>query len=285
MNKQNDDSETNSIQPSERGERGEVLAMLGRALTDPNVSVEKMERMFSLQERWENRKAAQQAHQAMIAVRAKLPEIVKDAQGQNSKYAKLEKIDRIAYPVYTAEGFSLQWSEVPHETPGWTRLKCVVLHSGGHREEHFISGPMDDKGPKGLPNKTGVQGMGSTWSYLQRRLLAMIFNLRIVGEDNDGQGRIQQHGPSSKPTGMGQNGPENAQADAGISSGGVDQLKAAKGKLWVTLKEVRGDVNNWATAEAWMQFHKILTAGQTVSSLTADQMTVAVEKSEIVLAQ
>lgn len=253
--------------------RGEVLTLIGRAAIDPAVSVEKMERLFALQERWEKRESEKQAHSAMIAARAEMPEVTKDTQGQNSKFAKLEKIDRLAYPIYTKNGFSLQWSEVPHETPGWTRLKCVVLHSSGHREEHFLAGPMDDKGPKGLPNKTGVQGMGSTWSYLQRRLLAMIFNIRIVGEDNDGSGQNPQHGPSSKATAQ-----PGAQA-------ATDPAKAARARLWDILKDVRGTAKSWSVANTWLRSHSIIGPSEIVEDMTAEQLVFVIEKSEIALSE
>ena len=257
----------NSLQTIDRQEvdSGEILAMIGRASTDPNVSVEKMERLFALQERWEKRKSEKEAHLAMIAARSEMPEVSKDTRGENSKFAKLEKIDRLAYPIYTKNGFSLQWSEAECQTPGWTRLKCVVLHSGGHREEHFLQGPMDDKGPKGAPNKTGIQGMGSTWSYLQRRLLAMIFNIRIVGDDNDGQNH-------DRPTRTPGTPPPKPQPD----------LKAAKSTLWAALKKV-GPVDDIPAIENWMVQQKIIQKGQTLGTLDAAACEEATNKIEIIL--
>jgi hypothetical protein len=241
-----------------------VLTLIGRAAQDPAVSVEKMERLFALQERWEKREAEKQFQSAMIAARKEMPEVTKDAVGQNSKFAKLEKIDRIAYPIYTSHGFSLHWSEAECGQPEWTRLKCVVLHSGGHREEHFLQGPMDDKGPKGVANKTGIQGMGSTWSYLQRRLLTMIFNIRIVGEDNDGRGGQPQPAGASKPE-------------------PPDPAREAIKKLWVLLKPVRGTVANWTAANGWLRSQKIIGPSQIVVDLTVEQLEEVIEKAEIAL--
>ena len=259
----------------EVSEPSSVLPLIARAATDPNVSVEKMERLFALQERWEKRESEKQAHLAMIAARSEMPEVTKDTKAENHKYAKLEKIDRLAYPIYTKHGFSLQWSEAPCDTPGWTNLKCVVLHNAGHREEHFLKGPMDDKGPKGMPNKTGIQGMGSTWSYLQRRLLAMIFNIRIVGEDNDGRGFVQQQGPSRKP--QGQPGPSDSPQDPKAAA------KAKRAQLWEVLKDVRGTVPNWTVANGWLRKNAIIGAAEIVEDMTAEQLVCVIEKSEIQL--
>lgn len=251
-----------------QNEPSDILKLIGIAATDATISVEKMERLFALQERWENRNAAQQFQSAMIAARQEMPEITKDAQGQNSKFAPLEKIDRVVYPIYTKNGFSLQWSEVPHETPGWTRIKCVVLHSGGHREEHFLAGPMDDKGPKGLANKTGIQGMGSTWSYLQRRLLAMIFNIRIVGEDNDGKKQSASQPGAAKLT------PEQVESEA---------RKDIMSKLWNLLIDVRGSAAKWDTAAEWLRQNSIIGKTQRVSDLTSEQLSEVYDKSSIQL--
>ena len=246
---------------------GSILPLLRQAATDPSVSVEKMERLFALQERWEKRESEKAFHASMIAARAEMPEVSKDSKGENSRYAKLEKIDRLIYPIYTKHAFSLQWSEAECSKPGWTRLKCVVLHRGGHREEHFLTGPMDDKGPKGAPNKTGIQGMGSTWSYLQRRLLAMIFNIRIVGEDNDGAAPRTQPPPSSIRDSAGKP---------------IDPLKVEKAILWSALKQIDMRITLDEAAHFLIQ-QKIIPPGATLDKLTLAQLQTAIEKVEIIL--
>ena len=41
-------------------------------------------------------------------------------------------------------------------------------------------------GIKGMQNKTQIHGEGSSFSYAQRYLTKLAFNLRIEGEDDDG---------------------------------------------------------------------------------------------------
>ena len=121
---------------------------------------------------------------------------------------------------------------------------------------------MDDKGPQGAPNKTGIQGMGSTWSYLQRRLLAMIFNIRIVGEDQDGR----------KPT-----------STPGASK--LDPVKELKSELWALLKDVRGTERNWVVAEAWLRATKppIIGPSETIAGMTAEDLKFVIEKTQLTL--
>jgi hypothetical protein len=63
---------------------------------------------------------------------------------------------------------------------------CDVLHSEGHRERKSLTGSLDTVGPNGSRNKTDIQGLGSSTSYLRRYLTCMIFNVTISNEDRDG---------------------------------------------------------------------------------------------------
>jgi hypothetical protein len=56
-----------------------------------------------------------------------------------------------------------------------------------------------------------------------------------------------------------------------------------KVKLWEACKPIRGDLKNWDTAEAWMVAAKILKPGQTVSTLTDDELLEALDKTSIEL--
>lgn len=81
-------------------------------------------------------------------------------------------------------------------------------------------------------------------------------------------------------------GTPNAPAQAPAApSQPVDPTKRAKTALWDTLKPVRGVQKDWAAAEAWLRSKAILTADQTISSLTTDQIIEAAEKASIALAE
>ena len=54
---------------------------------------------------------------------------------------------------------------------------------GGHYEDSFMAAPLDTSG-----GKSNVQGVGSTNSYLRRYIACNIFNIVIVGDDDDGTG-------------------------------------------------------------------------------------------------
>lgn len=203
---------------------------------------------------------------AMLEARREMKEVLKDSKNEsnNSRFATLEKIDRMAFPVYDAHGFTLSYRQAECPTVGWTRLVCDVSHSGGHHEYPWLEGPMDDTGMKGSKNKTGIQGMGSTWTYLQRRLCAMIFNIRVVGDDNDGN-RPKPPSPMDKRP---------------ITES--PERQAAK-RLWELLKPIRGTANDWAIAHGWLRRHKIISETDLVTAMSADAIAEVWNKSSVVL--
>jgi hypothetical protein len=53
----------------------------------------------------------------------------------------------------------------------------------GHFEDSFMAAPMDTSG-----GKSNVQGVGSTNSYLRSYIACNIFNIMVVGDDDNGNG-------------------------------------------------------------------------------------------------
>jgi len=54
---------------------------------------------------------------------------------------------------------------------------------GGHYEDSFMPAPPDMTG-----GKSNVQAIGSTNSFLRRYIVCNIFNIVVVGDDDDGTG-------------------------------------------------------------------------------------------------
>ena len=257
----------------------ETIAPAIQRGTDPAVVREQIALMKDLMAM----KAKESFDAAMLVCRKEMSEVFKDSKNEsnNSRFATLEKIDRMAYPVYDRNGFTLSWSQAESPQAGWTRLVCDVAHSGGHHELKWLEGPMDDTGMKGSKNKTGIQGMGSTWTYLQRRLLAMCFNIRVVGTDNDGE-RPKPRGPGETRPAQSQPQPQPAQPPPT----GVATRKELITKLWIILLPVRGHFPrgtepNWNAAEAWLDKNKIIERSESVLEMDAARLAVVIEKAEI----
>src|SRR5438477_6474048 len=77
----------------------------------------------------------------------------------------------------------LSYSDEPREH-GWILIRGRLKHlPGGYFEDSFMPAPPDTSG-----GKSTVQGVGSTNSYLRRYIACNIFNIVVVGDDDDGNG-------------------------------------------------------------------------------------------------
>ena len=103
-----------------------------------------------------------------------------------SKYATLEAIDLECRPIYAKHGFSLTFNSKFNDDKGELTVSCKCLHTAGHVEEYELSGGLDGAGAQGKSNKTPIQAVGSTITYLKRYLTCMIFNIQLINEDLDG---------------------------------------------------------------------------------------------------
>jgi hypothetical protein len=166
-----------------------MMAMIERAARDPQVDIDKLERLFALRERMvaADKKTAYNA--AMARVQAAIKPVYRDAMNNqtNSPYARLETISDAITPIYTAEGFSLSYDTDESPKADHIRLVCDVMHSAGHSERKHFDLALDNVGLKGNPNKTAIQASGSTISYGRRYLKLMVFDVVLTNEDNDGQ--------------------------------------------------------------------------------------------------
>ena len=164
-----------------------MLEVIARAVADPRMDVDKMERLLKMHQEItaENRKVAFQA--AMARLQEKLPQITKDARivvkgTERSRYAKLEKIDDVIRPLLAEEGFSFAFDSKSTDGKLFT-ITAKLSHREGHSEEKSIVLPMDAS-----DYRSNVQSIGSTISYAKRQLVKMHLNIIESDEDDDGNG-------------------------------------------------------------------------------------------------
>jgi len=174
--------DTQELAPAEN-----LLDVIARAVADPRMDVDKMERLLALHQTIvaENRKVAYQA--AMARLQEKLPQITKDARiivkgTERSRYAKLEKIDDVIRPLLAEEGFSFSFDSQSADGKLFT-ITARLSHREGHAESKSIVLPMDAS-----DYRSNVQSIGSTVSYAKRQLVKMHLNIIESDEDDDGNG-------------------------------------------------------------------------------------------------
>ena len=173
-----------------------LMVIIEKFTLDPNVDVEKMKALLDMQERLVNKRAETDFMQAMGKTQREIEPIVRATWNDHTKsaYVKYEQLEQHIRPIYMANGFVLTFGEEPFNSTdkNMVRLVCDVVHTGGYTKRYYLSGEIDDTGPKGTKNKTSIQGAVSSTSYLRRVLTAMIFNVIMKNEDKDGNKIVQQ---------------------------------------------------------------------------------------------
>ncbi|GAK69332.1 hypothetical protein RRU01S_04_01540 [Agrobacterium rubi TR3 = NBRC 13261] len=167
-----------------------IIAVIERAATNPDVDIEKMERLLAMQERIMERQAKADFNAAMSDCQAEMQQVLMRHENKEtkSKHAKIDDVDNVGRPIYTKHGFSLSFSST-ETLEGLIHMTCTVRHRAGHETTLTKSGFRDDTGPKGGATKTKIQGSASTGTYLRRYLTCEAFNIvttEMVQADNDG---------------------------------------------------------------------------------------------------
>jgi hypothetical protein len=165
-----------------------IIQVIERAALNPDIDVEKMERLFALHERIVARDAEARFNVSMTACQEAMQPISTDALNPQtrSKYATYGKLDKALRPIYTKHGFSLTFSDGETTKPAHVRVVCLVRHIGGYKESHWKDMPADGKGAKGGDVMTMTHAAGAAQQYGMRYLLKGIFNVAIGENDNDG---------------------------------------------------------------------------------------------------
>lgn len=163
-----------------------LIAVIERAATNPDVDIDKMERLLQMHERIVERDAKASYASALATMAPALPSInerggIKDRAGKvQSTYALWEDINDAIKPVLAAHGFALSFRTGRDD--GQITVTGVLSHRDGHSEETTIVLPHDSSG-----SKNAVQAVGSSTSYGKRYTAGLLLNLTSRGEDDDGK--------------------------------------------------------------------------------------------------
>ena len=160
-------------------ESAAIIQVIERAAMNPDVDIDKMERLLQMQERVMERQAAAEYSAAMAAMQQDIPSITRRGDSHNGKYAKLEDIVDEVRPILQRYGFAVSFRVKTLDRA--VEVTGVLMHRGGHREETAMLLPADTSG-----SKNAVQAFGSSTSYGKRYVLCSLLNITTRGEDDDG---------------------------------------------------------------------------------------------------
>lgn len=152
------------------------MDMLLRAVSS-GASIEVMEKLLALQERWEANQARRAFDAAVATAKAAIPIIGRNRKGHNDKqYADFSAYAKAVDPILGENGLSYRFRTVQTDKISVT---CILSHRDGHSEENTLAGPADTTG-----SKNAIQAIGSTLTYLQRYSLVQALGLAAGDDDN-----------------------------------------------------------------------------------------------------
>jgi hypothetical protein len=168
------------------GPTATLTQFLAAALVDERVNPEKLRELLAILREIQDDEAKRLFKEAKSRVQEKIPPIVRrrviEVKGKvRSKFAALEDIEEAIRPIYTAEGFSVDYdSDIVSETS--ITVIIIISHKAGHEERRRITLPLDKSEYRNV-----VQNYGATVSFCRRYALTLAFNIVTKNEDDDAQ--------------------------------------------------------------------------------------------------
>lgn len=177
---------------------GALLAAIVSLAKDPDMDIDKFDRLIAMQERMEDRQAERAFNKAFVEMQGALPTVKRNGSleypidknkpdGEKrliAKFAKWEDIDREIQPVLAQYGFGLSFKISQRTTEGGgLNVAAVLRHSGGHTDTgEPMPVPLDTSG-----GKNNVQAYGSALSYGKRYAAFAAIGIKTEGADDDGK--------------------------------------------------------------------------------------------------
>lgn len=160
------------------------MAMIQQALSR-DASMETLERLMALQERWEASQARKAFDAAIASAKAEIGPIEKNrrvhfetTKGKTDyRFEDLAAIAAAVDPVLSKFGLSYRYRTA--QANGQLTVTCVLSHRDGYSEETTLSAGYDQSG-----NKNGHQAVGSALTYLQRYTLKAALGLAVAHDDD-----------------------------------------------------------------------------------------------------
>jgi len=156
-----------------------------KAAVNSGADLDKLEKLLSLQERWEANEARKAYHRAMADFKSENIEIDKDREVAygNTKYshATLANVVKTITKGLSKHGLSATWKT--DQTDKKISVTCKITHVMGHSEDTTLSADPDTSG-----SKNSIQAIGSTITYLERYTLLAATGLATAEQDDDAKG-------------------------------------------------------------------------------------------------
>lgn len=168
-----------------------MASMFIKLASNPDVDVDKLEKLMELYERDEARKAQVAFNSDFAAMQSEITTVSKasrvDYTGAKGRtvynFASLEDIVDAVRPVLQRFGFAVSFKV---NTSNGVNVQCSLMHKEGHSIETAMQLQADKSG-----GKNDVQALGSSISYAKRYTLSSLLNI-ATRDDDDAQAAMQK---------------------------------------------------------------------------------------------
>lgn len=171
--------------PAQMDQATSLIGMIERAATNPEIDMNKMERLWQMYKEESARQAEAKFNTAFAQMQSELPEIREGGQIRHDKklistYGRWdEDINPVIKPVLQKHGFAISFRI---DTKEKITVEAVLCHEAGHCIRTSIVLPSDTSG-----SKNAVQAVASSVSYGKRYTAGALLNITTCGMDDDGQ--------------------------------------------------------------------------------------------------
>ncbi len=162
------------------------MEMLAAAV-QRDASLEVLNGLMALQERWEKNQSRRAFDNAMADAKGEIPPIIKNREVDftsqkgrtHYRHEDLMEIARTVDPILKKYGLSYRFRSTQEGQR--ITVSCIISHRDGYAEETSLTAGEDHTG-----NKNQHQAVASAATYLQRYTLKLALGL-AAGLDDDGQ--------------------------------------------------------------------------------------------------
>jgi len=164
------------------------MLLMQQAITG-GASIETLEKLMALQERWEAKQAQKAFFETLSEFQENCPDIRKTKKVKfetktggttEYSYAPLADIDRQLKKLMSEIGFSKRW-EI-QDNANKIKVTCIITHSLGHSEKTTMEAEADTSG-----SKNPIQARGSAIEYMKRYTLLGALGITTADSDIDGR--------------------------------------------------------------------------------------------------
>lgn len=167
------------------------------------ASIDELDRLLQLQERYEKRQAEKAFTEAMAAFKRNPPVILKNIQvnfehkqggGRTAyNYADIAQVSTKIAEGLALHGISHRW-KTEQLDGGKIKVTCILTHFLGHSESESLTSVIT-----GTAQMSELQKLAGTRTYLERHTLLGVTGIATSEADNDGQGDSEAGNTSAAP--------------------------------------------------------------------------------------